>query len=118
MSLLTEVSKTVINAQLAFTSLTSSSVSNKLASELLVQPYIQVGDPIAVPDSVQGTFCLGAFDGNTTTFVYPVIFPSGAAEVQIYANSAAFDAPPNFSLAARVPVVGSAGLTYYAMTAR
>ena len=121
MSLLSEISKTVVDATLAFTSVSSSTTASgtgdSLASGEIAQPYKQVGDPIPIPNSTQGNYCLGSFDGNTTTFAYPIILPSGAAEVHIYANGAvAVDAPPDFSLATTLPVVGSSGTTYFAMT--
>jgi len=123
MSLLSEISKTVVDATLAFTSVssslspstTASGTGDSLASGEIAQPYKQIGDPIPILNSTQGSFCLGAFDGNTTTFAYPIVLPSGAAEVHIYAN-AAVDAQPNFSLATTLPVVGSAGTPFYAMT--
>jgi len=112
MSLLTEVSKTVVDATAAFTSLTDSGISSRARA----QPYIQVGDPISIPDSLTDntTFFLGAFDAATTTYAYPVVLQSGAAEVHIYVNSAAAGAPPNFSLATTLLVMGAFGVTYFA----
>ena len=113
MSLLTEVSKTVVDATVAFTSSTDGGVLPRARA----QPYIQVGDPISVPDSLTDntTFFWGAFDAATTTYAYPVVLQSGAAEVHIYANNAAAGDPPNFSLATTLPVVGAAGVTSFAM---
>lgn len=118
MSLLAEVSKTVVNATVAFTSSSAASTgsSSSLASAARAQPYVQVGAPVAIPDSIQGSFCWGSFDGATTTFAYPVVLASGAAAVHIYANGAAAGSPPNFSLAATLPVAGTVGVFFFAMT--
>lgn len=112
MSALTEISKTVVNAQ-KYTSDATSNVSfsvtseSGLASGQVVQAYVQVGDALPVLTALPNSFVLGDFDENTTTFVVGVVQDLGAAAVQVYANEAGVGAPPLFTLAAQLPIVGS-----------
>lgn len=116
MSLLSEVSKTVINAQLAFTSSLVEEANSAVStsSGLSVQPYVSVDGPIVIPGLSATNFNTGAFDQNVTTFVYPVV-PGpvpGQMVLRVFANNAAAGAPPQFTLAATVPVVGSSTDTF------
>lgn len=112
MSLLSEVSKTVFNATLAYKSpIISVSTSG---SGVPAQPYAQVGAPIIIPDLPGNTIYeyggLGAFDANITTFVFGVTRAGGAAELQVFVNSAAERSPPTFALAATVPIAGTSNV--------
>ena len=97
---MTEISKTVVNAQ-KYTSDATSNVSfsvtseSGLASGQVVQAYVQVGDALPVLTALPNSFSLGDFDENTTTFVVGVMQDLGAAAVQVYANKAGVGAPPH-----------------------
>lgn len=113
MSLLSEVCKTVFNAKLAFTSPLSSTAvasSSSLAVAARVQSYVQAGEPIILPGFNLATwkYVLGAFDEKTTTFGIPVPLGDGTSVLQLYSNQATATAPPQFTLAATVPIAGSA----------
>ena len=120
MSLLSEVSKTVINATLAFTSASSSTGGASSSSgdggvpAAVARPYAQVGDPVIIPDlpgnNIYEYGGLGAFDAAITTFVFGVTQAGGAAELQVFANSAAAGSPPAFALAATVPIAGTSNV--------
>lgn len=101
MSLLSEVSKTVVNAKLA---LVDAAVTMNATPSPLAQPYVQTGEPVLIPNLQPGFYNLGAFDENTTTFVYPVPLGDGSAVFHVFTNATA---PPQFTLAATVPIAGS-----------
>ena len=110
MSFLSEISKTVVNAQLAFAGATA--VTEGALSPLLAQPYVQTGSPVLIPDMQTGQYGLGAFDENATTFAYPVPLADGSVVFHVFTNAAAVGAPPQFTLAATVPVAGASTSNY------
>ena len=111
MSLLSEVSKTVLNAQLVYTKTTGSLLPSS-PSPSLVQPYVQTGTPVLIPDMLSNRYGLGAFDENTTTFAFPVTKADNSAIFHIFTNSAVTDAPPQFTLAATIPIAGATTVGY------
>ena len=110
MSLLSEVSKTVLNAQLVYTKTTGSLLPSPSPS--LVQPYVQTGTPVLIPDMLSNRYGLGAFDENTTTFAFPVARVDNSAIFHIFTNSAVTNAPPQFTLAATIPIAGATTFGY------
>lgn len=104
MSMLSETSKTVLNATLAFSPVVSQ-LTFTHPSHLPV--YVQVGPPVVISDYVNWVVCSGAFDEQTTTFAYGVPLSSRAAEVHIFTNTAATGEPPVFVPTATLSLDGS-----------
>lgn len=110
MSLLSEVSKTVVNAKLGLV----GAPEVKVTPPPLTQPYVQTGDAVLIPNLQTGFYNLGAFDENTTTFAYPVALGDGSAVFHVFTNTSA---PPQFTLAATVPIAGATTSTNYMYSA-